>query len=137
MLSVRIYYFCEYLASAAFNGFIALFYRARGMSVGQLSLLMALAPLTAFAALPIWGTLSDHAPRKNVVHVTVLVLSSLSVLLLDRAHSFALLAWISCLFAFFSTVTAPLGETVALEYLHRSRQPLGSCRCLLYTSRCV
>ena len=55
MQIVSIYYFFEFLASSAFNGFISLFYRSRGMSMGQLSLLMALAPLTAFAALPLWA----------------------------------------------------------------------------------
>lgn len=128
MSTVSIYYFCEFLASAAFNGYISLFYRARGMTMGRLSLLMALAPLTAFVALPIWGTLSDHARRKNVVHVTVLFLASLSVLLFDPADSFFKLAWVTCLFSFFSTVVTPLGETVALEYLHQKRLPFGPCR---------
>ena len=125
---ISIYYFCEFFASAAFNGFITLFYRARGMTLGRVSLLMAIAPLTAFAALPLWGTISDHAPRKNVVHVTVIFLSALSVLLFEPADTFLALAWVSCLFAFFSTVITPLGETVALEYLHQHRLPFGPCR---------
>lgn len=128
MQIVSIYYFFEFLASSAFNGFISLFYRSRGMSMGQLSLLMALAPLTAFAALPLWGTISDHARKKNLIHITVLFLASVSVLLFDPADTFSKLAWVSCLFAFFSTVVTPLGETVALEYLHRHRLPFGSCR---------
>lgn len=128
MQTVSVYYFCEFLASAAFNGYISLFYRARGMTMGRLSLLMALAPLTAFVALPVWGTLSDHARRKNIVHITVLFLASVSVLLFDPADSFFKLAWVTCLFAFFSTVVTPLGETVALEYLHQRRLPFGPCR---------
>lgn len=125
---VSIYYFFEFLASSAFNGFISLFYRSRGMSVGQLSVLMSLAPLTAFLALPLWGALSDHAAKKNTVHITAIFLASVTVLLFDPADTFGRLAWVSCLFAFFSTVITPLGETVALEYLHRRRLPFGPCR---------
>ena len=65
MSSVSVYYFSEFLASSAFNSFISLFYRARGMSMGRLSLLMAAAPLTAFLALPLWGTLCDRAGKRN------------------------------------------------------------------------
>lgn len=128
MQAVSVYYFCEFLASAAFNGYIALYYTSQGMALGRLSLLMALAPLTAFAALPLWGTLSDRVPRKNVVHVTVLVLASISALLFETANSFFMLALVTCVFSFFSTVVTPLGETVALEYLHRQRLPFGRCR---------
>ena len=128
MSSVSVYYFSEFLASSAFNSFISLFYRARGMSMGRLSLLMAAAPLTAFLALPLWGTLCDRAGKRNTVHITVIFGASLSVLLFDPADTFGKLLWVSCLFAFFSTVITPLGETVALSYLHHRRLPFGPCR---------
>lgn len=35
------YYAAEYAASSAWNGFVTLYYAARGMDVGQVSLLMA------------------------------------------------------------------------------------------------
>ena len=86
MTRVSIYYFFEFLASSAFNGFISLFYRTRGMSMGRLSVLMAAAPLTAFVALPLWGTLCDRAAKRNTVHITVLFLSGLKKNLHPAEH---------------------------------------------------
>ena len=122
------YYAAEYAASSAWNGFVTLFYAARGMSVGQVSLLMTAGPLVALASLPLCGALADRAHLKNTVHRLLFALCAGSSLLLLRAQGFWLLLAATALFSFFSTCIAPMGETVTLAYLHKEDLPFGRLR---------
>lgn len=126
--SIALYYVFEFLASAAFNGFISVFYLSRNMQVGQISLLMALAPLTAFVSLPFWGYLADRVQLKNYVHFAILFFSCVSVLLFDQSKTFETLALTTCVFSFFSTGIMPIGETITLEILHKRGLPFGKYR---------
>ena len=74
------YYAAEYAASSAFNGFVTLFYAARGMDAGQVSLLMAAGPLVALFALPVTGALADRARRRALALCAVYGLCALSSL---------------------------------------------------------
>lgn len=122
------YYAAEYAASSAWNGFVTLFYAARGMSVGQVSLLMTAGPLVALAALPLCGALADRTRLKNTVHRLLFALCAGSSLLFLRAQGFWLLLAATALFSFFSTCIAPMGETVTLAYLHKEGLPFGRLR---------
>ena len=122
------YYAAEYAASSAWNGFVTLYYAARGMDVGQVSLLMASGPLVALAALPLTGYAADRAPSRNAVHRLLFACCAACSLLFLRAEGFWTLLLYTCLFSFFSTCIAPMGETVTLSYLHREGLPFGRLR---------
>lgn len=122
------YYAAEYAASSAFNGFVTLFYAARGMDAGQVSLLMAAGPLVALFALPVTGALADRARRRALALCAVYGLCALSSLCFLHARGFWTLLCATALFSCFSTCVSPLGEALALSRLHAAGLGFGRLR---------
>ncbi len=120
-----------YGTNAVFQGYISKFYQQAGMDGQRLVLLMTVTPLTAMFAQPMWGMLGDRAKSRNrVLRVMALIALAAAVCLYIAAPSFGWLLASAALFAAAFTSLQPMGDSVILESLQKTRDKFGPIRLL-------
>ncbi len=115
----KLYFFLTVMANGAFIPFMALFFTFKGMSGGELALLLGMMPLVRMAAQPFWSYLSDVLrARRNLLAVTLL-LAGLGVAAYHFAAGLAGLAAVTLVFSIMDAPTIPVGTALALDYLEK------------------
>ncbi len=129
-LAARLGYIALYAAVGASFPFFAVFYESRGLSIGTIGLLIALAAVAGLLAAPLWGVLADRLAGSRSILPFAAVLSAIGALGLVLAQGPLLitLAVIGMALAF-----AGLGPTLdasALATLAGDRDRWGGYRAL-------
>jgi PPP family 3-phenylpropionic acid transporter len=111
---VRALFFAYFAFVGMFSPYLSLWFDARGLSIGQIAVLMSLPQVLRIVAPPFWGWLADRGGRR-VLLLRGTALASLAVLLAfplaDGMSGYVLLM----LSLFFLTAAQmPVGEAIAL-----------------------
>ena len=117
-----------YMTNAVYNTFIPIYLNNKGFTQTATGTLLALGPLVAIAANPIWGLASDRASTKNKILKILLLSSAAAVILYPLSDSFFYLCTVIALFTFFQSAVAPLSDAVTLEHLEATRWKFGPIR---------
>ncbi len=125
---LTLYIVAEYLAAAIYHSGITLFFRARGLSLGQVSVLVALPPLVAVAAQPLWGALADRLRMKNTVLRVLTGGAAICVALYAFPHGLTGMALAVAAYAVFATAITPMSETMLVQRLNEQGKPFGPLR---------
>jgi PPP family 3-phenylpropionic acid transporter len=106
---------------AAFFPFVALFLDARGLSAGDIGLVLAAMAVARIAVNPVWGHLADTSlGRRRTLQIGSLGAATAAVGLFF-AHGLLVIAGVGCVFAAFQTTTGPNIDAIALAHLGDER----------------
>lgn len=112
---VRALYFAYFAFVGIFSPYLSLWFDARGLSIGEIALLMSLPQVLRIVAPPFWGHLADrHGHRVRLLQGSAA--ASLAVLLaLPFVDGFAAYAIAMLLLFFLTAAQMPVGEAIALQ----------------------
>jgi PPP family 3-phenylpropionic acid transporter len=111
-----------YAALGALAPFLALFYRAHGMSGVEIGVLAAVSPTLALLAQPLWAGLADRRGQRRGALCTVLAGAGAAAPLFLLARGFVSLLLAAAAMAVFTTSIAPLADSLTLVHLGGTRE---------------
>lgn len=127
-LAPKLFYFCWFVAQGAYMPFVGLYYRAVGIDLAQIGLLVALPGLIQILATPLWGVLTDVLRLRHVLLPLALVCTVVPVFLIGRTSSFAILLLLVASLALFIAPVIPLADTATLAMLGDAQERYGRQR---------
>ncbi len=112
---VRALYFAYFAWVGIFSPYLSLWFDARGLSIGEIAVLMALPQLLRIVAPPFWGWLADRGGRR----VAILRGAAIGGLVVVAAFPLASrpleYAGLMLLLFFLTAAQMPIGEAIALD----------------------
>ncbi|HEY4553846.1 MAG TPA: MFS transporter [Bacillaceae bacterium] len=128
MLPLSLFNFVYYWGISLTVAFLPLLFRYKGMSSGEIGLLLSVGPFVAIFAQPLWGVISD---RRQTVKKMILLLLAASLIVstgvfLGGTFSFLFIAM--GLFHFFMSPIQPLTDSLATTYAAENNVNYGSIR---------
>jgi len=112
---VRALFFAYFAFVGLFSPYLSLWLDARGLSIGQIAVLMSLPQVLRIVAPPFWGWLADRGGRR-VPLLQGSALASLAVLLaFPLADGMAAYVLLMLTLFFLTAAQMPVGEAIALD----------------------
>jgi PPP family 3-phenylpropionic acid transporter len=112
---VRALFFSYFAFIGIFSPYLSLWFDARGLSIAEIAVLMALPQMLRIVAPPFWGWMADRGGRR-IALLRVSAIASLGLLLLfPFAGGVGALAVLMLLLFFLTAAQMPIGESLALE----------------------
>lgn len=124
----RAIYFFYFAGAACLIPYLVLYYQDLGLSGGQIGILTGIPPVMALLAAPAWGALADATHQHKRILLLTISLSAISVPIIAYMNSFAGLALIITLYAFFTVPILPLVDNSVVEQLGDRRGEYGRQR---------
>src|SRR5262245_53986788 len=128
LIAPKLFYFCWFAAMGMYMPYISLYFRAVGLDLAQIGLLVALPGLIQIAATPLWGVLADALRIHRALLPLVIAGAMVPVLLISRSSAFELLLALIALVAIFTAPVAPLSDSATLALLGTNRSRYGAQR---------
>ncbi len=116
------------MANSVYQNFMPVFFKANGLTAGNIGALSAAMQVVALLSQPLFGILSDKSKTKNRVLKLILAASAVCTLFFFVSSGFWPLLAIVAVNAFFFTSVAPLGDTITLEGLSKNGYAFGPIR---------
>ena len=98
-----ILYAVTYMTNAIYNTFFPVYLDHIGFSQSATGTLLALGPLVAVVAYPIWGIASDRAVSKNKILKTLFLASAMVIVFYQVSNNFFYISIIIAIFTFFQS----------------------------------
>lgn len=120
-VAVQVLYLLFGVTIAAFFPFLALFLSARGLSAGQIGMVIAAMAVGRIAAGPVWGHVADTSlGRRTTLQIGAFgaAVVALGLFLVERYAAILVLGFV---FATFSASTGPNLDAIALAHLGEER----------------
>ena len=119
--SILPFFALVYMTDAVYQNYYGNFLVGRGIEQSAIGTIMAISPIAALLAQPIWGAAGDRMKWKNTL---LTWLTGISALVLVAA-GFVNAVWsamaVVCAYAFFHDSISPLLTAMALETLEKGR----------------
>jgi PPP family 3-phenylpropionic acid transporter len=128
LLPPTLFYFCWFAALGFYIPYIGLYYRAAGLDLAQIGLLVALPGLLQIAATPLWGLIADGLQIHRVLLPLAVAGTLAPVLLSGQTGSFELLLALVAILALFTAPVTPLADSATLALLGDQRSRYGALR---------
>jgi MFS transporter, PPP family, 3-phenylpropionic acid transporter len=128
LLPPTLFYFCWFAAMGFYIPYVSLYYRAAGLDLAQIGLLVALPGLLQIIATPLWGLIADGLQIHRVLLPLAVAGTLLPVLLTGRTGSFELLLALVAILALFTAPVTPLADSATLALLGDQRSRYGALR---------
>ncbi|WP_236611080.1 MFS transporter [Halalkalibacterium ligniniphilum] len=125
---LKAYLFFAYSTMTVVISYIPVYFKAEGLTAGEVGILMAVGPLATILAQPLWGFLSDK--YKTIKRMLILALIGLLVtgaVFLFISSFIGYLIMMFVLFIFMSPITA-LGDSLSQKTAHQHRISFGHIR---------
>src|SRR5829696_4726326 len=114
LIPPTLFYFCWFAALGFYIPYISVYYRAAGLDLAQIGLLVALPGLLQMIATPLWGLVADGLQIHRILLPLAVAGTLLPVLLIGRTGSFELLLALVALLALFTAPVTPLADSATL-----------------------
>ncbi len=112
---VRALFFAYFAFIGIFSPYLSLWFDSRGLSIGEIALLMSLPQMLRIVAPPFWGWLADRGGRR-IALLRVSAVGSLGLLLLfPFAGGLGTLAALMLGLFFLTAAQMPISESIALD----------------------
>ena len=128
MLFPSAYYFLFYGAFSVMLPFMAIFYKAQGLTGGQIGLLAALPPIISFFGAPLWTGAADASHRHKLITLVSMLGVAITTFLIPGIASFGGLLLMISLYAFLGAPTASLVDSAVLTMLGDYKERYGRVR---------
>ncbi len=125
---VRLFYLVLYSSYGATSIYRTLYYRRVGLSGAQIGALVAIQPLVALIAGPLWSLLADRLGIRSRLLTLITGLSIPPMLAMIWLQSFPALLALNILYALFFSPMQPLTDSIALASLGQDRHRYASIR---------
>lgn len=116
------------VAEASILPFLPIVLEARGLSIAEIGVVLAVAALAGFVAAPLWGHAADGTLGAERALVLASVAAAVAVGPLAFAHSFLALTVVAVLLTSARSAMASLSDAIALERLGDDRAQYGRVR---------
>lgn len=120
-VAVQVLFILFGVTIAAFFPFLALFLSARGLSAGQIGVVIAAMAVARTVANPVWGHVADTTLGRRTTLQIGAFGAAASALTLFAVDGYAAIVVIGFVFAAFSTTTGPNMDAIALRHLGDER----------------
>jgi len=120
-VAVQVLFVLFGFAIAAFFPFLALFLSDRGLSAGQIGVVIAAMALARVAAGPLWGHVADTAIGRRATLRLGALGGAVAALGLFFAQAYGAIVVLGAVFAVFSVTTGPNIDAIALAHLGEER----------------
>jgi MFS transporter, PPP family, 3-phenylpropionic acid transporter len=128
MLFPSIYYFIYYGAMSILFPYMALFYKAQGLTGSQIGLLAAISPIISFFGAPLWTGAADASRRHKLMAVSSILGVVIISFIFPNVATFGGLFLMICLWAFFYAPSGSLVDSAVLALLGDRRERFGRIR---------
>lgn len=125
---IALFFMAYYAANSVFQGYMSLYYAARGLDSGRIGAIFAAIALVSAAAQPCWGLCADRSKSRNRVLRLLAAGSAATVSAFLLAERFVPLLLLACAFSCFYNAIQPMGDSIALAALNAQKQPFGPAR---------
>jgi MFS transporter, PPP family, 3-phenylpropionic acid transporter len=122
------YYFLFYGAFSILLPFLAIFYKAQGLTGAQIGLLAAISPIISFFGAPLWTGAADASHRHKLVTMVSLLGVVGICFVIPGIASFGGLILMISLYSFFGAPTASLVDSAVLTMLGDRKERYGRVR---------
>jgi MFS transporter, PPP family, 3-phenylpropionic acid transporter len=122
------FYFLYYGAFSVLPPYLAIFYKAQGLTGGQIGLLAAISPIISFFGAPLWTGAADASHRHKLATLLSLFGVVVIIIIMPGIASFGGLLLVISLFAFFGAPTAALVDSAVLTLLGDRKERYGRIR---------
>jgi len=122
------YYFLFYGAYSVLLPFLAIFYKAQGLTGGQIGLLASISPIIAFFGAPLWTSAADASHRHKLAAMLSMLGVAGTCLIIPGIASFGGLLLMISLYAFFGAPTVALVDSAVLAQLGDHKDRYGRIR---------
>lgn len=123
-----IYYFFYYGAIAFLFPFLALFYKAQGLTGGQIGLLAAISPIISLFGAPLWNGVADSTHRHKLVMIVATLGVVIVTFIFPGISAFSGLLLMICLYSFFGSPVGSLADSAVLALLGDRKEQYGRFR---------
>lgn len=121
-------YLWFFAAIAAFNPYVAMFYRSQGFSGLQVGMLTAMPAIGLAMSGPFWGTMMDQLGIHRKVLRVALILCAIFALVVAQMHEFAQMFVFVTALSFSQVPLRALLDSYAVSISERTRRSFGSIR---------
>jgi PPP family 3-phenylpropionic acid transporter len=128
MVLSSIYYFLYFGAVAFLFPFLALFYKAHGLTGSQIGVLSAVPPLISFFGAPLWNGAADATHRHKLVAVLAVLGVVTIAFIFPSLATFAAMFVMICLYSFFNSPTGSLVDSAVMVLLGDRKERYGRIR---------
>ncbi len=128
MLLSSIYYFLYFGAVAFLFPFLALFYKAHGLTGSQMGELAAVSPLISFFGAPLWNGVADASHRHKLTAVVAVLGVVTIAFVFPNLATFAAMLVMICLYSFFNSPTGSLVDSAVMALLGDRKERYGRIR---------
>jgi PPP family 3-phenylpropionic acid transporter len=111
-----------------FSPYITLYYRAQGLSLAQIGVLLALPGIAQLLAGPLWGLLADTLGRHRALLPATIAGTVIPAALIGLSPNYAGILVLAGLSACFMVPVTPLADSATLALLGEHRERYGSQR---------
>lgn len=128
MIRISAYTFFIFTTFATVAFYFPLYFQHKGLSNGEIGIVMGMGSAISIFAQPFWGFVSD---RRQTVKKVLLVLVSAALLLsipLMLSDAFIQIMLVMIVFMFFNSATGPLTESLMIKHAYEHNRPFGSIR---------
>jgi MFS transporter, PPP family, 3-phenylpropionic acid transporter len=122
------YYFLFYGAFSVMLPFMAIFYKAQGLTGGQIGLLAAISPIISFFGAPLWTGAADASHRHKLITLVSILGVVVTAFIIPGIASFGGLLLMISLYAFLGAPTASLVDSAVLTMLGDHKERYGRIR---------
>jgi MFS transporter, PPP family, 3-phenylpropionic acid transporter len=127
-LRLVLFYVAVFVVFGVLVPFWPLWLGARGLTAGELSLVLAVGQWAKAAANPLVGMAADHSGQPRLIMLMLSCATAASFLLCLWAHSFVALLLLSAAAAAFASALMPLGDNLALASAYSGKADYGRVR---------
>ncbi len=126
---LAIYYSLIFMGGAGFYSYIGLYYAQIHLNNAQIGIIASVGGVIGLLVQPLWGSLADRSPNKNVILQVALALSAITTWLLPLAGAdFWLVIAATAVMGVFGSAIHPLGDSIALELAQQEKFKFSTVR---------
>ncbi|MCJ7841691.1 MFS transporter [Lederbergia sp. NSJ-179] len=128
MIRISLFNFFYYWVISLINAFLPLLFRFKGLSPGQIGIVLSVGPIVAIFSQPLWGIISDKRQSVKSVILFLLVAAFITGLAVFFSPTIVLLVIMMMIFHFFMSPIQPLLDSLSTIFAKENGVSYSSIR---------
>ncbi|MFA5289884.1 MAG: MFS transporter [Candidatus Izemoplasmatales bacterium] len=124
----QLFYFIRFFGDAFFYPFMSIYLMSKGLSEGQLGIVLAITPITTILANPLWNFLIKDMRTSRMVLKFMTLIEGVLIITLTQVSGFELYLLVITLIAFMCSPFIPIQDGFAATFANRQKIEYSSIR---------
>lgn len=124
----QLFYFIRFFGDAFFYPFMSIYLMSKGLSEGQLGIVLAITPITTILANPLWNFLIKDMRTSRMVLKFMTMIEGVLIITLTQVSGFELYSLVITLIAFICSPFIPIQDGFAATFANRQKIEYSSIR---------